>query len=529
MINRLSIKIILSVLALVLLWLLWPGASEDQNRSEAVKQGSSALVSAIQPIAKANANSGVSSDALGVASGRLNIVESGRKIESLSNQDLASLTRRFDNANVATVNGNTHAGIKQLRALIADYPSVIEPYLNLASIYAEQQQLEKARATLLQGFASNPKAGMLFDHLKKIHGALAANAYRQALDTTTADSAQTRLVLERASNIVSQRDQSNQIAALQKQLQNSQNQISESVSKMQAEKVTGLESRLSQVEAASSKDRSAFELELSDLKQQQVLQSQALSRSQDEQREASARVVRAERDALNNITQITEELDSQKARLLAAQSLASQQADALTKSQQRAKVLASQQARVVAKSQQQAKAMAALKAENRQLTIDKSALAKTATELAKSPALTSTTVVATTGVATAIAKPSPEAAQKTLEKKAIGLVLSWARAWSAQDVAAYVGHYDDNYSSSRSLSRAQWLEQRRVRLTNKEFINVNVSSFRVKDLGSQFSITFSQYYQSNTVDDTVTKRLLFDKKSNNWSQSKIVNEQLVSG
>ena len=533
MINRLSIKIILSTLALllVLLWLLMPGVSEDQGRSEAVKQGSSALVSAIQPIAIANANSGVSSDAPGVASGRLNVVDSGRKIQSLSNQDLASLTRRFDNANVATDNGNTQAGIKQLRALIEDYPSVIEPYLNLASIYAEQQQLEQARVTLLQGFASNPKAGMLFDHLKKIHGALAANAYRQALDTTTADAAQTRLVLGRASNIVTQRDQSNQITALQKKLQNSQNQISESVSQMQAEKVAGLESRLSQVEAASSKDRLAFELELSDLKQQQALQSQALSRSQTEQREASARVVRAERDALNDITQITEELDSQKARLLAAQSLASQQADALTKSQQRAKVLASQQAGVVAKSQQQAKALAALKAENRQLTIDKSALVKTATELATSAALTTPTVVATAVVATAaaIAKPSPEAAQKALEQNAIGLVLSWARAWSAQDVVAYVGHYDDNYSSSRSLSRAQWLEQRRVRLTNKEFINVNVSYFRVKDLGSQFSVTFDQYYQSNTVDDTVTKRLLFDKKSNDWSQSKIVNEQLVSG
>jgi len=115
------------------------------------------------------------------------------------------------------------------------------------------------------------------------------------------------------------------------------------------------------------------------------------------------------------------------------------------------------------------------------------------------------------------------------ERQAIDLVQSWARSWSAQDVSAYVSHYADNYSSSRSITRAQWLEQRRIRLTNKEFIRVNVNSFKVKDLGSQFSVTFSQYYQSNTVDDTVTKRLIFDKNTSDWSKSKIVNERLVSG
>jgi hypothetical protein len=75
----------------------------------------------------------------------------------------------------------------------------------------------------------------------------------------------------------------------------------------------------------------------------------------------------------------------------------------------------------------------------------------------------------------------------------------------------------------------QWLEQRQVRLTNKEFISVDVSNFEVEDMGSRFSVTFSQYYQSNTEDDRVTKRLLFNKSGEDWSQSKIITEQLVSG
>jgi len=127
----------------------------------------------------------------------------------------------------------------------------------------------------------------------------------------------------------------------------------------------------------------------------------------------------------------------------------------------------------------------------------------------------------------AAAQPVASQPQQTTQQ-AIALVESWARAWSAQDVDAYVEHYASNYSSSSSLSRAQWLEQRQIRLTNKEFINVSLQDFSVKDLGQQFSVTFRQHYQSNTVDDTVTKRLIFNKTGNDWSSAKIVNERLIS-
>jgi len=500
MISKLPIRNLLIALAVIaLLWLLISFTLKGSNTGDQAinsRQGETdRLVSAIQPISEANADSVEA----GIASGSLNLAGRSSQIESLNNDELAVLTRRFAAANLAIENGQQASAIRSLEAITAEFPSVVEPYLNLASIYAEQRQLQKARETLLKGFEANPKAGLLFDHLKKVHGALAANSYRQALDTRSAETGLTKLTLARASSIVTQLDQSNQIVALEKQLQERQSQAETSLNLAQAQKVSDLENRLNEIRVAKSSEKSEYEKELVSLKKLLAEQSQALSQSQTAQREASARVVRAEQDASNKIAEITQELASQKTLLSNAESLLEQQSRALADAQKQSQALA------LRDSQREAELA----------RLSKQALAATAISPAADVAVSTTAEVGL--------------AEQDLERYAVDLVQSWARAWSAQDVLAYVNHYADNYSSSRSITRAQWLEQRQVRLTNKEFIKVNVSAFQVKDLGTQFSVTFSQYYQSNTVDDTVTKTLVFNKNGGDWSKAKIVSERLVSG
>lgn len=476
------------MLLTVALWILLSEDSTESVVGDNIELSSADLVSAIQPISGASAVLRTT-DMVSVPIG-----SSNREVmvNAFSNDDVALMTLRFDEANAAIRQGNTQAGLKGLEALISDYPSIIEPYLNLASIYAEQQDLEKARATLLKGFSANPKAGMLFDHLKKVHGAIAANAYRQALDTSAPKTPNTTLVLARASSIVTQLGQHNQIVALQKELQETQSRVAESVNQLQAEKVATLESRLKGLAASAVATKSAYELELSGLRKRIGDQSLALSLSQTAEREALARVVRAEQDALNQITEITEQLESHKAMLATARALINEQAN------------------TIAKSQLQAQELAVLEAKNTRLIAENEKIAQAA--IADRSVISSASIM-----------------QKMRRNNAVGLVQSWAKAWSEQDVSAYVGHYDEGYSSSRSLSRAQWVKQRQVRLTNKQFISVDVSNFEIEDMGSRFSVTFSQYYKSNTVDDRVTKRLLFDKRGDDWSQSKILNEQLVQG
>ena len=116
------------------------------------------------------------------------------------------------------------------------------------------------------------------------------------------------------------------------------------------------------------------------------------------------------------------------------------------------------------------------------------------------------------------------------EKNAINAVQRWAAAWSSQDVQSYVANYVDGYIPRGSgLSHNQWVSQRRDRLGNKKFINVKVSRFKIKDLGGRFSVRFSQNYKSNTINDTITKTLVFEKREDDWSDAKIVNENVVSG
>ena len=111
---------------------------------------------------------------------------------------------------------------------------------------------------------------------------------------------------------------------------------------------------------------------------------------------------------------------------------------------------------------------------------------------------------------------------------AIELVKEWARSWASQDVDTYVSYYADNFRPSSGLSYEKWRQQRQTQLTNKSFIEIVVSDFVVEQRGEQFAVTFSQHYKSNDIDNTITKRLVFNKKARDWSQAKIVKESLVS-
>lgn len=114
------------------------------------------------------------------------------------------------------------------------------------------------------------------------------------------------------------------------------------------------------------------------------------------------------------------------------------------------------------------------------------------------------------------------------EDAAVSLVNAWAKAWSAQDVKSYVSFYTDDYvPAGKNLTHKQWLAQRQIRLTNKSFINVEVSDYKVKDLGGRFSVTFTQHYRSDSIDDRIRKRLTFAKSGDNWSKAKIMNERVL--
>ena len=87
----------------------------------------------------------------------------------------------FDQAVNQQQTGNLDAAEQGYRALLSDYPKMLEAYYNLATVLTEQGDLDAARATLEAGLTANAPTDRLSEALREIYRAQAAQAYSQAL------------------------------------------------------------------------------------------------------------------------------------------------------------------------------------------------------------------------------------------------------------------------------------------------------------------------------------------------------------
>lgn len=75
----------------------------------------------------------------------------------------------------------TQAAIETFTQLTRDYPELPEPYNNLAVLYAQENQLDKARTALEMAIRTNPSYATAHENLGDIYAKLAAQAYNKAL------------------------------------------------------------------------------------------------------------------------------------------------------------------------------------------------------------------------------------------------------------------------------------------------------------------------------------------------------------
>ena len=388
-----------------------------------------------------------------------------KKLKSIFNQAVSSDTE--DQAMLLYVD------------LIKQFPSVIEPYLNLASIYAKNGELGKARKTLMQGFEQNPKAYLLFTSLQKLHGALASQAYSKALNKDSLSTS--HVILPSTDELVTSRDQKNQIEWLNEQVVSLRSAAKkQNQTDINTEKLVRFENEILELQKKLVNAEKSHAEELADLNSQLNYSNEQLLASQNAESEILARVASAEQQAVN----IVSAKDKAVAMEIARQEASKQE------SNKKIKLLEAQ--------------LLALQAQ------------QSANEL---PTLTANVEPNADAVALNQAQEN--------EKQAVALVQNWADSWSSQNVDEFVSHYSSDYAPSALVSRKTWLNQRQQRLTNKKFIRVKVSNFKVKDLDGQFSVVFVQNYDSNTVSGTVVKRLTFDTLGSSWDNAKIVNETII--
>jgi len=120
------------------------------------------------------------------------------KIDAVLATDSKNPQARFLKGVVQTDRAETDAAIATFQGLIEDYPELPEPYNNLAVIFAQQGQYEKARRALELALASRPDYAIAHENLGDVYTRLASVEYDHALAIDkTNKSAQTKLALVR--------------------------------------------------------------------------------------------------------------------------------------------------------------------------------------------------------------------------------------------------------------------------------------------------------------------------------------------
>ncbi|MCL2022343.1 MAG: tetratricopeptide repeat protein [Betaproteobacteria bacterium] len=82
--------------------------------------------------------------------------------------------------------------------LTEDYPELPEPYNNLAVLYAQQKQYDRARTALEMAIRTHPSYAIAYENLGDVYAKLASQAYDKALQLDTSNAAaQSKLALIR--------------------------------------------------------------------------------------------------------------------------------------------------------------------------------------------------------------------------------------------------------------------------------------------------------------------------------------------
>ncbi|HUY03416.1 MAG TPA: tetratricopeptide repeat protein [Rhodocyclaceae bacterium] len=132
------------------------------------------------------------------------LLKQGQQAEALAKADqyLSSHPKdaqgRFLKGLILTEMHRNPEAIAVFTKLTEDYPQLPEPYNNLAVIYAQQKQYDKARQALETAIRTNPSYATARENLGDIYARMASQAYDKALQIDSSNtSAQTKLALIR--------------------------------------------------------------------------------------------------------------------------------------------------------------------------------------------------------------------------------------------------------------------------------------------------------------------------------------------
>lgn len=131
------------------------------------------------------------------------LLAAGKNAEALQKADqfLGSKPRdpmmRFLRGISLSQAGRTPEAITAFTKLTEDYPELPEPFNNLAVLYAQQGQYDKARNALEMAIRTNPSYATAYENLGDVYAKLASQAYSKALQIDTRSAVAPKLAMIR--------------------------------------------------------------------------------------------------------------------------------------------------------------------------------------------------------------------------------------------------------------------------------------------------------------------------------------------
>jgi len=126
----------------------------------------------------------------------------------------------------------------------------------------------------------------------------------------------------------------------------------------------------------------------------------------------------------------------------------------------------------------------------------------------------------TTGAAVPAAPKPPAPASATASpdgsREVEQAVRAWARAWADKNMAQYLAAYGKDFETPGHVPRGAWEQDRRLRITGKSHISVNLLDLHITVKGNRAVAKFRQDYKADALAVLSRKTLELSKSGDRW-------------
>ncbi|MEQ1660788.1 MAG: nuclear transport factor 2 family protein, partial [Hylemonella sp.] len=93
---------------------------------------------------------------------------------------------------------------------------------------------------------------------------------------------------------------------------------------------------------------------------------------------------------------------------------------------------------------------------------------------------------------------------------------AWARAWTDKNMTQYLAAYDKSFETPGQQSRSAWEQDRRLRITGKSRISVNLLELQITVKGNRAVAKFRQDYKADALAVLSRKTLELVRAGDRW-------------